>query len=61
MLKKEIKGHGDIWSARYLHYNSIYRNIGRVALTTSNILKGISTKEGMTLEQLPPPFVEKKN
>lgn len=56
MLKKEIKSHQSIWNDRYTHYRTIYDNISRLELTTSNILKGLQVKEAIThLKQLPPP------
>jgi hypothetical protein len=58
MLKKEIKSHQKIWHDRYMHYRTIYDNISRLELVTSNILKGISPKEAIAhlqLKQLPPP------
>jgi len=58
MLKKEIKSHRGIWHDRYMHYRAIHDNISRLELVSSNILKGLPTKEAIAhlkLKQLPPP------
>jgi hypothetical protein len=56
MLLKERDGHQKTWNERYTHYKTIYSNIGRVDVQTSNILKGLPLKEVLKtreVKQLP--------
>lgn len=58
MLIKERESHQKVWQNRYMHYRTIHDNVSRLELMTSNILKGLPTKEALAslkLKQLPPP------
>jgi hypothetical protein len=58
MLKKEVTTHKNVWISRYKHYEAILANVHRLNIVTTNILRGLSTKQAIKqvkLEVLPPP------